>query len=130
MEDDLQKDEWMKTSEKNGRRPPKKLKTTSKKWKMNQSTKINLIGCDTIVNSPSSIDHFKNWSCDFNTDNHHHHQYTSLVKARQLYYYFNFSGFSTLVDQTEEQNTLNFMCKSLAAIISHVHYHNHTSVKT
>jgi hypothetical protein len=23
------------------------------KWKMNQSTKINLIGCDTIVNSPS-----------------------------------------------------------------------------
>ena len=25
-----------------------------KKWKMNQSTKINLIGCDTIVNSPSS----------------------------------------------------------------------------
>ena len=25
-----------------------------KKWKTNQSTKINLIGCDTIVNSPSS----------------------------------------------------------------------------
>ena len=24
-----------------------------KKWKTNQSTKINLIGCDTIVNSPS-----------------------------------------------------------------------------
>ena len=24
------------------------------KWKTNQSTKINLIGCDTIVNSPSS----------------------------------------------------------------------------
>ena len=23
------------------------------KWKTNQSTKINLIGCDTIVNSPS-----------------------------------------------------------------------------
>ena len=23
------------------------------KWKMNQSTKINLVGCDTIVNSPS-----------------------------------------------------------------------------
>ena len=43
-----------------------KWKTTSKKmkmeddfnkteikWKTNQSTKINLIGCDTIVNSPS-----------------------------------------------------------------------------
>ena len=24
------------------------------KWKTNQSTKINLIGCDTIVNSPSA----------------------------------------------------------------------------
>ena len=24
-----------------------------KKWKTNQSPKINLIGCDTIVNSPS-----------------------------------------------------------------------------
>jgi hypothetical protein len=43
----------------------KKLKTTSKKieddlkkklkLKTNQSTKINLIGCDTIVNSPSSF---------------------------------------------------------------------------
>ena len=73
------------TSKKNGRRPQKKIKkwkttskkikmknnlhffltrmTTSKKmeddlknkWKMNQSTKINLIGCDTIVNSPSII---------------------------------------------------------------------------
>jgi hypothetical protein len=38
MEDDLKKS--------------KKWKTTSKK-KRNQSTKINLIGCDTIVNSPS-----------------------------------------------------------------------------
>ena len=37
MEDDLKKNE-------NGRRP-------QKKWKMKQSTKINLIGCDTIVNS-------------------------------------------------------------------------------
>ena len=26
-----------------------------KKWKTNQSSKINLIGCDTIVNSPSSV---------------------------------------------------------------------------
>ena len=32
----------------NGRKP-------KKKWKKNQSTKINLIGCDTIVNSPSPI---------------------------------------------------------------------------
>ena len=38
----------MTTSKKN-----KKWKTTSKKWKTNKSTKINLIGCDTIVNSPS-----------------------------------------------------------------------------
>jgi hypothetical protein len=37
IEDDLQK---------NGRRP-------QQKW--NQSSKINLIGCDTIVNSPSNI---------------------------------------------------------------------------
>ena len=35
-----------KEREKNGKRP-------KKKWKTNQSTKINLIGCDTIVNSPS-----------------------------------------------------------------------------
>ena len=26
-----------------------------KEWKTNQSTKINLIGCDTIVKSPSSL---------------------------------------------------------------------------
>ena len=40
MEDDLKK------NKKNGRQPQKKLKT-------NQLTQINLIGCDTIVNSPS-----------------------------------------------------------------------------
>ena len=28
-------------------------KRSEQKWKTNQSTKINLIGCDTIVNSPS-----------------------------------------------------------------------------
>jgi hypothetical protein len=42
---------------KNGRRPKKKKekkgRQPKKKGKMNQSTKINLIGCDTIVNSPS-----------------------------------------------------------------------------
>ena len=42
MEDDLKK------IKKNGKRP-------KQKWKTNQSTKINLIGCDTIVNSPSYI---------------------------------------------------------------------------
>ena len=41
MEDDLKR---------NGRRPQKKWKTTSKK---NEDEPINLIGCDTIVNSPS-----------------------------------------------------------------------------
>ena len=40
MEDDLKK------NKKNGKR-------LKQKWKTNQSTKINLIGCDTIVNSPS-----------------------------------------------------------------------------
>ena len=40
-EDDLQ----FKKNKKNG--------NDLKKWKTNQSTKINLIGCDTIVNSPS-----------------------------------------------------------------------------
>ena len=29
------------------------MEDDQKKWKTNQSTKINLIGCDTIVNSPS-----------------------------------------------------------------------------
>ena len=57
MEDNLKtKQEWKMTSiffkvrmnnSKKGRRPNKI------KWKMNQSTKINLIGCDTIVHSPS-----------------------------------------------------------------------------
>ena len=50
MEDDLKK---------NGRQPQKKIEKMEddlqKKWKTNQSTKINLIGCDTIVNSPSSL---------------------------------------------------------------------------
>jgi hypothetical protein len=36
-----------KIKNKNGRQPQKI------KWKKNQSTQINLIGCDTIVNSPS-----------------------------------------------------------------------------
>ena len=45
---------------KNGRRPQKKEKEKKgrrpyKKWKTIQSTKINLIGCDTIVNSPSLV---------------------------------------------------------------------------
>ena len=31
------------------------MKDNIKKVKTNQSTKINLIGCDTIVNSPSSV---------------------------------------------------------------------------
>ena len=42
MEDDLKK------KKKKGRR-------SKQNWKMNQSTKINLIGCDTIVNSPSFL---------------------------------------------------------------------------
>ena len=40
MEDDLKKKE-------------KKEDDLKKLWKTNQATKINLIGCDTIVNSPS-----------------------------------------------------------------------------
>ena len=49
MEDDLKKKnkKKMKTTKKNNGKLPKQ------KWKTNQSTKINLIGCDTIVNSPS-----------------------------------------------------------------------------
>ena len=51
MENDIKKKE-----RKNGRQTKKKSKKSkmiSKKWKTNQSTKINLIGRDTIVNSPS-----------------------------------------------------------------------------
>ena len=48
MENDLKKrkkeDDLKKIT--NGKQP-------KKKWKTNQSTKINLIGCDTNVNSPS-----------------------------------------------------------------------------
>ena len=46
MEDDQKKKKKKEDDKKNGRQP-------TKKWKTNQSTKINLIGCDTIVNSPS-----------------------------------------------------------------------------
>ena len=55
MEDDLKKngrqpqEKIEDNLKKNGKRPQKKIK----KLKTNQSTKINLIGCDTIVNSPS-----------------------------------------------------------------------------
>ena len=42
LEDDLKK-----------RKTVDDLKNKTKKWKTNQSTKINLNGCDTIVNSPS-----------------------------------------------------------------------------
>ena len=36
-----------------GKKRKKKMEYNLKKWKTNQSTKINLIGCDTIVNLPS-----------------------------------------------------------------------------
>ena len=50
MEDNLKK-----RRRKKERRPNKKMEDNlKKKWKTNQSTQINLIGCDTIVNSPSS----------------------------------------------------------------------------
>ena len=49
MEDDQKKEEKKEDNKKkNKKRQPKK------KWKTNHSTKINLIGCDTIVNSPCS----------------------------------------------------------------------------
>ena len=37
------------------------LNKTKIKWKKNQSTKINLIGCDTIVNSPSWCSMWSSW---------------------------------------------------------------------
>ena len=52
MEDELKK------NKKNGRQPQKNKEmedVLKKKWK----TKINLIGCDTIVNSPRSSSHHK-----------------------------------------------------------------------
>ena len=60
MEDDLKKNKkWKTTSEKKMEDDLKKIKKINgkppkQKWKTNQSTKINLIGCDSIVNSPSS----------------------------------------------------------------------------
>jgi hypothetical protein len=71
LEDNLKKTggKWKTTSKKNmkmednlknnGRWPQKKWKNKNGiwlikiKWKTNQSTKINLNGCDTILNSPS-----------------------------------------------------------------------------
>ena len=48
MEDDLEK------KKKKWRQPKKKMENDlNKNGKRNQSTKMNLIGCDTIVNSPS-----------------------------------------------------------------------------
>ena len=62
MEDDLKKKK-RKASKKKRKKKKKeddlkkiKMKDDLKKqWKTNQSTKINLIGCDTIVNSPSLL---------------------------------------------------------------------------
>jgi hypothetical protein len=51
MEEDLQKNG--RRPEKHGRRPKKEKRKKKEKWKTNQSTKINIIVCDTIVNSPS-----------------------------------------------------------------------------
>ena len=54
MEDDLKKMNGRRPQKnKNGRRPDYFGRRPKKKWKTNQSTKMNLIGCDTIVNSPS-----------------------------------------------------------------------------
>ena len=56
MEDDLilfvenQNDDLKKMEDNLNKKMEDNLK---KKWKTNESTKINLIGCDTIVNSPS-----------------------------------------------------------------------------
>ena len=57
MEDDLKKikKKKMKTTKKN------KWKRPKQKWKTNQSTKINLIGCDTIVNSTSLYSKWTRW---------------------------------------------------------------------
>ena len=46
-EDDLKKIKKWRQPKKENRKWPKQI------WKTNQSTKINLIGCDTIVTSPS-----------------------------------------------------------------------------
>jgi hypothetical protein len=59
LKDDLKKNgrqpkKYGRRPTKNGRRP-KKYDDLKQKWKMNQSTKIKLIGCDTIVNSPSFL---------------------------------------------------------------------------
>ena len=53
MEDDLDKTKRQTKMKDN----PKKNKNGKqpKKWKTKQSTKINPIGCDTIVNSPSFL---------------------------------------------------------------------------
>ena len=57
MEDDLKKNKKMeddlKKMKKNEDKKKKNGKRPKQKWKTNQSTQINLIGCDTIVNSPS-----------------------------------------------------------------------------
>ena len=58
MKHDLNKNEkkWkttLKKMKKNEDNQKKNGKRPKQKWKTNQSTKINLIGCDTIVNSPS-----------------------------------------------------------------------------
>jgi hypothetical protein len=68
MEDDLKKLRWPQKKKKQKKHDLKKKKKEKKEddlkkeeekrrpkkqWNTDQSTKINLIGCDTIVNSPS-----------------------------------------------------------------------------
>ena len=57
-------DPTRKTTSKKKDNPPKKR--PKQKWKTNQSTKINLIGCDTIENSPS----FDSYHFYFNLSNY------------------------------------------------------------
>ena len=64
MEDNLKKNskkKWKTTSKK--MKMEDDLNKTKIKWKTNQSTNINLIGCDTIVNSPSLYCYCFYFSC-------------------------------------------------------------------
>jgi hypothetical protein len=73
MEDDLKK--------KKGRRP-------KKNWKTNQSTKFNLIGCDTIVNSPSYSKLLKYLNFGLLVDNTNISCDVLNTSGRNIYVYF------------------------------------------
>ena len=108
-----------KRRRKKGRQPKKKEKKKKRpkqKWKTNQSTKINLFGCDTIVNSPSKVC-YRN-VCIFcriksnpvGSTQHNHMFNHSLVNRLTFSTGYTKEGFSTTNRMSEKRKSYFIYC--------------------